>query len=240
MLTEQHKSYFDAFGFLFFRELFSPNEMEAITREANELLEADRQGQPLGTKTQHMMPFVELGPRLTQLVEDDRIYRTIEDLLGPDFIWAGSEGNVTVRDVHQWHADHQVGKGYWRIKVMLYLDPTTKDNGALRIIPGSHRMPFHADLDRLQPQKGNTCPNLFGVPGSELPSYPVESQPGDVLFFNQTLCHGVFNGWRGPPRHRPEICRCSVFRHVCATRVVGEQRPTPPPTYGGKAGGTWP
>jgi hypothetical protein len=25
----------------------------------------------------------------------------------------------------------------------------------------------------------------------------VESQPGDVLFFNQTLCHGVFNGWRG-------------------------------------------
>ena len=80
---------------------------------------------------------------------------------------------------------------------MLYLDPTTKDNGALRVIPGSHRLPFYTNLEPLEPQKGNTCPDLFGVPGFELLGYPVESQPGDVLFFNQTLFHAVFNGWRG-------------------------------------------
>ena len=49
--------------------------------------------------------FVEHSPMLTRLVEDDRIYGTIERLVGDRFVWAGSEGNVTAHASHGWHSD---------------------------------------------------------------------------------------------------------------------------------------
>ena len=35
------------------------------------------------------------------------------------------------------------------------------------------------------------------MPGAEVPCIAFESRPGDVLFFNQSLWHGVFRGWVG-------------------------------------------
>ena len=37
----------------------------------------------------------------------------------------------------------------------------------------------------------------FGVDGSELPGFPLESQPGNVVFFNQRLWHSSFGGKTG-------------------------------------------
>ena len=37
----------------------------------------------------------------------------------------------------------------------------------------------------------------FGVGASELPAVPLESQPGDVVFFNQRLWHASFGGRAG-------------------------------------------
>ena len=37
----------------------------------------------------------------------------------------------------------------------------------------------------------------FGVDGSKLPGFPLESQPGDVVFFNQRLWHSSFGGKTG-------------------------------------------
>ena len=37
----------------------------------------------------------------------------------------------------------------------------------------------------------------FGVDGADLPGFPLESNPGDVLFFNRNLCHAMYNGFAG-------------------------------------------
>ena len=37
----------------------------------------------------------------------------------------------------------------------------------------------------------------FGVAGPAIPSFPLESQPGDVVFFNQNLWHAAFGGQTG-------------------------------------------
>ena len=86
---------------------------------------------------------------------------------------------------------------YVRLKTMLYLDGTRKDSGALRVIPGSHRMPLHGEIEpERRHQRGETV-DPFGVRGEDVPCFPVESNPGDLVFFCQSLWHSVFHGWVG-------------------------------------------
>ena len=74
MTTTEQKAHFDTFGFLFMRELFSPKDMTGITREADDVLSEDRQGQPVPDEGQTVVKIVERRALLTQLAEDDRIY----------------------------------------------------------------------------------------------------------------------------------------------------------------------
>ena len=201
MITAEQKAHFETFGFLFLRQALSQDEINDVIREAEEVMKTERGGRPRAQEEeQSVAPFVELSPKLSPLAEDDRIYGTVEQLFGPDLIWAGSEANVTVDSVTDWHADRhgESQLGYDRVKVMLYLDTVTADHGALRVIPGSHRMPLYMDLDvQMVELRQDPQAQPFGVEGSDLPGFPLESNPGDVVFFNHNLYHAVYNGWAG-------------------------------------------
>jgi ectoine hydroxylase-related dioxygenase (phytanoyl-CoA dioxygenase family) len=220
VLTDEQVAYFQTFGFIALPQLFSPDEMTEIEREFEEVLEEERQGQPFGgEKRQAVMAFAELRPRLMSLIDDDRIYEPIEQLLGPGFLWWGSDGNLYVGDT-TWHPDAPDPEmGHGRIKIAFYLDPVTRDTGCIRFIPGSHRLPLHADLrplkmwrtlqtiaegrqseEALKPyieQGLNPDKPVFGVEQADLPGYSVESRPGDVVFFEQHLYHGSWGGRTG-------------------------------------------
>ncbi|MBM7789632.1 phytanoyl-CoA dioxygenase family protein [Tenggerimyces flavus] len=194
MLTDQQKLHFETFGFLVRKQLFTPEEMAVVSQQFDEVLEQDRQGREFpGEKRQGVMGFVEQRPELSKLVEDDRIFEALEDLLGREFVWIGSDGNLYVGDTH-WHPD--ASNSYPRIKVAFYLDPVEKDSGCLRVIPGSHRATLHDRLKEQHPtDEANESP--YGVPGSEIPAFPLESKPGDVVFFNQNLWHSSWGGRTG-------------------------------------------
>ena len=199
MLTPEQLEHFDVFGFLCLRQAFSAEEMVEITRAADEVFTADRGGTADDGQPQSLAPFAELHPRLLDLAEDDRIYGVVEDLLEPGFLWSGSEGNkegVTEQGEHNWHADRPgaAEAEYRRLKIMIYLEPTTKEQGALRVIPGSHRMPFHQWLWPLQAHhfKDGTIGNSFGAKGEEIPACMLEIVPGDVVFFHHSLFHAAY------------------------------------------------
>ena len=62
MLTAVQISYFETFGFLFMRQYFSPKEMGAITREFDQLIEADRKGKPFkGNESQFVQSIADSG-----------------------------------------------------------------------------------------------------------------------------------------------------------------------------------
>jgi hypothetical protein len=167
--------------------------MEALTEEADRLWEEHREGRPLG-ENQGIQEFVEKGPVMTQMVADDRIWGTVEGLLGPGFVWNGSEGNLSFSSEHGWHTDRANEPHATSYSFHLYLDPMKADTGSLRIIPGSHRPPFHDSLyPNGQPKAGQNAMADFGVSGAEIPGLAVESEPGDVVFFSQKIYHGVFS-----------------------------------------------
>ena len=191
------RAHFDTFGFLFYRQLFTPEEMTQITQAAEEVWTEELGRTPTGEEEMHTVPFVERHETLMRIVDDDRLHNPLTQLLGNDLIWSGSEGNrgfLKGKPVHHWHADRPGEKelNYTRIKIMLYLDPTTKDQGAIRVIPGSHRLPLHEELQPFQKRHVEDEPTFFGMHGSDVPCYPVESQPGDALLFNQSLFHAVY------------------------------------------------
>ena len=220
MLTAAQISHFETFGFIVTRQAFSPDEVADITRDFVDILEEDRQGQPFAGETRHaVLAFVEKRPLLRKLVEDDRIHGPIEQLLGPNFIWRGSDGNLYVGDT-AWHPDAAgIELNYTRIKVAMYLDPVTADTGCLRVVPGSHRLPLHKDLEPLRYWRvkqtiaegrgtdkdleqfralvGDDDEPIFGVQPPDLPGFPLESEPGDVVFFNQHIYHSSFGGRTG-------------------------------------------
>ncbi|MCY4117922.1 MAG: phytanoyl-CoA dioxygenase family protein [Caldilineaceae bacterium] len=196
MLSAEQIAHFETFGFIIMRQAFKPQEMEAISRDFDDVLDEDRQGLPFsGEKRQAVMGCIEKRPLLTKLLEDDRIYLPIEQLLGEGFIWNGSDGNLYVGDT-LWHPDGSE-HDYGCIKVAFYLDPVDKDTGCLRVIPGSHHQPLHGELEPLMLQRERPAATPFGVDGANLPSFPLESEPGDVVFFDQNLWHAAFGGRTG-------------------------------------------
>ena len=229
MLSSEQISFFDTFGYLVFRGLFSAQEMEVIDRAFEDVMAEDRAGQAYrGDKRHSVAACAELRPALRSVIEDDRIYGAMEDLLGPDLIWLGSDGNYYTGDT-AWHSDGTV-MDMGRIKVALYLDPVGRDTGCLRFIPGSHKMPLHEELQALRVERTKQTiqegrndaealdkyrekgidvdAQAFDTAPDQLPAYAAESQPGDVVMFDENLYHASFGGKTG--RRMFTMCYANV------------------------------
>jgi hypothetical protein len=129
MLSAEQVLHFETFGFVLLRQAFSAQETAEISREFDEVLEADRGGRVFeGLKRQSIIGFIERRPGLTHLVETDLIFEAMEQLLGAGFVWVGSDGHLYIGDT-AWHPDSPTA-GYRRIKVAIYLDPVSKGPAA--------------------------------------------------------------------------------------------------------------
>jgi ectoine hydroxylase-related dioxygenase (phytanoyl-CoA dioxygenase family) len=197
MLSEEQVNYFQTFGFLVLPHLFSADEIVDISRHFDDVLSRDREGAEFdGGRRQGVLGVVEQDERLYRLLEDDRIYDAIEQLLGPGFVWIGSDGNLYVGDTG-WHPDNPGWDGR-RIKIALYLDPVKKESGCLRVIPGSHLPGGLGQRLRQGPRPASEAASSpYGVDGSEIPCVALESEPGDVVVFDQGLFHASFGGKTG-------------------------------------------
>ena len=241
MITRQQKLQFETFGYLLFKQLFSKHEIATITREADDLFAEERQGETLPKTGQNCSPFVEKRKSLTKIVEDDRIYQPTRNILGSGFIWAGSEGHITTHSEHLWHPDRPGRRdrldnteelSYTRLKINIYLDPVTKMNGCLHVIPSSHKMPLHGEIEPDSRHQIGPTVEPFGLPGSEMPSVALESQPGDVILFNQSIWHAIFNGRPGRRYIALKFATKPVTNnHLASLRYYGGNMFAPLPSW---------
>ena len=83
------------------------------------------------------------------------------------------------------------------VKLSFYLDTLRADSGAIRVIPGTNffNENFATNLRKRinEPEK---IASEFGVPDRELPSVPIETDPGDVVAWDFRTIHASFYGGR--------------------------------------------
>lgn len=183
----QQRAFFETFGFLKLPGLLK-NEIDTIIAEF-EAVFPDKGLKHDGKKRTSVIPFVDQRPALSALLDHPGIVEAVSNLIGPDFNYVGSDGNYYTGDTG-WHRDSLYRNGKY-IKVAFYLDPVGKDTGCLRVIPGSHTD------EGVKIWPGAMVPDsehLWGKAASEVPYYPLENTPGDVLIFNHRIFHGSSGG----------------------------------------------
>jgi ectoine hydroxylase-related dioxygenase (phytanoyl-CoA dioxygenase family) len=83
----------------------------------------------------------------------------------------------------------------FHIKLLFYLDPMRAETGALRVIPGtSHYQDGYAKRLRRVLLKPNGLQNVYGLDALDVPSWTIESEPGDLLVTNFRTIHASLNG----------------------------------------------
>jgi Phytanoyl-CoA dioxygenase (PhyH) len=164
-------------GFVLLRCAFEP---ERLSSEVDRALEDSRRGTFSaeaggGTITGRYVPMMcERTPQSLLLL--DRFEPVAQALLGARVLPTRAKG-VLYADASPWHRDstHDVSS----VGLAAYLESLAGDNGALRVVAGSHR-PEYRTLSR------ESLPLDCGQ--------VIETEPGDVIAFDEHLLHSSSGG----------------------------------------------
>ena len=188
-IGKQQLNHFETFGFLVFRQLLSPAEMERFSEEFDCGMQAWLEGEAFDGTQRHYATLMEAAsPSIAGLADDPRFGDVAEQLLGRKGIAIAVDGSYMVGDT-RWHPD-TASLDYRGIKFCIYPDRLDGATGALRVIPGSHREPLHGMV-------AGDPGEAYGIPPVQMPAHVFESQPGDVLAFDVGLWHASFGGAAG-------------------------------------------
>ena len=194
-LSPEQIQFFHTFGYLGFPGLLVDRNDE-ITSAFETIWQehgGGHHGQPhTGEARSCIVPFIDQHQTLCSLLDDERILAIATSLLDMDFNYMGSDGNYYVGDT-QWHSDGWKKSDHpIHLKIALYLDPLSRDTGALRVIPGSHRE--GEDYANTLQERVRQSDSEWNIPGDQVPALALETQPGDVICFNHNTKHAAFGG----------------------------------------------
>jgi ectoine hydroxylase-related dioxygenase (phytanoyl-CoA dioxygenase family) len=198
-LTTEQQNFFEAFGFLHFPGLLH-DQIETITQDFRGVFDDNGIEHDASQRT-CLVPFIDRREKLCALLDNEKIIAIASGLLGENWNYTGSDGNYYTGDT-MWHSDgyHAVGR---HIKIAFYLDEVTRETGALRVIPGSHRL----EMRNWPARQAANAPELWGIAQNEVPSFALESSPGDVVVFNHNLMHAAFGGSSERRMFTINLCR---------------------------------
>jgi hypothetical protein len=212
-LSAQQKKFFEQFGYLHFPGLLN-DSIGWITSEFEDVFAKCQTVKHTGEKTtSYPGNLICQSPKLASLMDDPRIEGICAGLMGEDYQFAGGDGNYYSGDTG-WHSDLMPKCGFYshclHIKLAFYLDPVTRDTGALRVIPGSH-IPGDRFTDTLEDFLWHS-----GVAGKDVPASALETKPGDLVLFTHNLKHASFGGSK---RRRMFVMNMQAFPHTPGAHV---------------------
>jgi len=190
-LGSHHVNFMETFGYLHLPGLL--NDVINNIDDAFEKLISKHGGKNHdGRERFCMAPCINHCGYLCSLLDDPRIHGIATSLLGDEYQYWNSDGNYYVGDTG-WHSDTLWPEPLRFYKMAIYLDTMTKDTGALRVIPGSHR--FGDEYAEMIHDQISRSKELWGgMHGSQVPAVALETNPGDLVVFNHSTKHSAWGG----------------------------------------------
>ena len=170
-----------------------------------------RTGGPLRGNLRHKAHL--LFPFLSEMVRNSAILDAIEDLYGPNLLcWTS---NFFIKEARNpafvsWHQDAT----YWGlsapdvVSAWVALTPSNMANGAMGVIPGSHRMQQLPHRDTFDKNNLLTRGQEIAVEVDESRAAYLELEPGEASLHHVLLVHG------SPPNPSPDRRIGFAIRYV--------------------------
>lgn len=175
-------SHFQTFGFLVLRQFFDPvrlaDEIDRVLTDGIPFSADDLNSAGIHFKYVPMMT----GQTPASLALLDRVETVAAALIGGPVLPTRAKA-VRYRGNTPWHTDSAFSVA--SVGIAAYLETLGPENGALRVLPGSHR-PELGDAMR--------AVGAAGMAASELPGHVLTTEPGDLLFFDEHLFHSSCGG----------------------------------------------
>ena len=200
MLTDAERSHLEEQGYLVFPGLMDASMLTALRERIKQLFreEGDAAGSEFKQEpgARRLANLVNKGRIFEEIILTPRVLEAMAAVLGPKFKL--SSLNVRSADPHSlcdqpWHCDSGAiadDLGYWVCNSVWMLDDFTPENGATRMIPGSHKW------NRVPPA------GLYdSQPGQEL----VTGKAGTVVVMNAHMWHGGTANQTQAPRRAMHV-----------------------------------
>ena len=200
LFTDLQRAAYERDGFVIIRSLFDQVEI-GLLRDAIEtdpqLRESLYDRQDVSGKATRMATWNHPGDSVYGLAaRTHRVVDTMEDMLGGEVYHYHSKLTAKeprVGGAWEWHQDY----GYWyhngcifpyMASVMVALDKTTRENGCLQVLRGSH-VAGRVDHGVLPGEQVGADPRRVEQMLKTMELVYAELEPGDGLFFHANLMH---------------------------------------------------
>jgi len=175
------------------------SRVEQIFAEEGERAGAEFKQEP---QTRRLANLVDRGGVFLDLIAMPRILESVSHVLGPEFKLSSlnaRSANPRADWIQPLHCDAAAvpdEKGYWVCNTIWMLDDFSRENGATRLIPGSHR---------------------WGKLPQEALQDPSASHPGEVLLLGKAGTVVVMNThmWHGATANRSDAPRRALHVFYC-------------------------
>ncbi len=213
LLSEDEVEFYHENGYLAVSQVLSQEEVEELRTTIDEFVEKSREitenDAVFDLEPSHSFQNPRLRrlkspsqqhPVFEKIRRHDRILDIVSQLIGPDIYTNGDKMNMKLPDVGspvEWHQD-------WAfyphtnddiLAVGITLDESTRKNGCLMVIPGSHKGPI---LDHHQDGHfvGAVTEHDFDLGNA----VPIELDPGDISIHHVRALHGSMPNTSGVAR----------------------------------------
>lgn len=201
-MIQNYKTNFEEHGFVILKNVFNEEELnrvrtlqEKITAYADKGLVDPFLPWSISHRSDQgvLYDLHQRHPEFQTMTTNSQVLDCLESILGKDiFLY---ENSLIYKPKGRsngvpWHQDF-ISRPHEPLKIIVWmaLDKVTKENGALQIIPGSHKnghLPWH----RVHGETHHDRVNMEFVDKYRDKIVFVELEPGDVLLFNMLVMHG--------------------------------------------------
>ncbi len=211
MLTAEQIDYFNENGYLRIPQVYTPEEVGAMERELDQLIQdwaTTNMGWTGPWRQVYMSPDVEQRSMLTHLhdlhfyseawcraVTHPRLTDALADLLGPNVELHHTTLHIKPPETGMPFPLHQDSpfyrhEGFSYVDAIVHLDDTNDDNGCLRFVPGSHNQ---GHIEHITEVNGEPCsPHLPTDRWRLEDTVACPAQAGDVVAFSIYTVHGSY------------------------------------------------